>query len=196
MLNESAYTRCFFGQCRVNAFCPHSLRCFVCDAPHSCETLCQFSMGDGELVAEWIEQLKPYYLLIDFDRTLCSTKRGSSPLSKHQSSVVHTIDAELMDILINQQLYKEAHVVTRNSHKADIEEFLRMNGLVYLSNNVHVVPKKKSKGSYIKETFYAGSNLVDKISLYLDDDVRELVSDPFLQEDKRIYRVLFVRGTK
>jgi len=197
IFKESNHTKCFFGQCRVDAFCPHSQRCFVCDAPHSCENLCRLSMGDGELVAEWIERLKPHYLLIDFDRTLCSTKRGASPLSK-QSSVAHTIDADLKEILINQQLYGEAFIVTRNSHKADIEEFLRMSGLVNLSNNVHVVPKKRSKGFFIKEQFYCDpdSDPANKICLYLDDDIRELVGDPFLKEDKRIHRVLFVRGTK
>jgi hypothetical protein len=128
-------------------------------------------------------------------------------------------------------------VVTRNSHRDDIERFLAQEGLGGM--RVHVVPKKMPKGKYIldhivnpaKATSSAaatvsaataatgsstpssptseatntlmGSNHDHTSSggeceqvtcLFVDDDVRELVSDAWLREDPGVHRVLFVRA--
>jgi hypothetical protein len=50
-----------------------------------------------------------------------------------------------------------AHVVTRNSHKEDIEKFLKLQGLPDVV--VHVVPKKEAKGAFIQRTFFAGTRV-------------------------------------
>ena len=57
--------------------------------------------------------------------------------------------------------HTSAHVVTRNSHQAEITEFLRTQGLPNIT--VRVVPKKMSKGEFLKRTFFdqvqaSGSN--------------------------------------
>ena len=231
--------KCKLGQ---SVYCRHSNKCFVCDAPHSCESGCRLSRGDGEVATAMTELLKPALLLLDFDRTLATTKSGASPMpapGKAQKGAGHSIDLELKAAVAAQPA-GTTHIITRNSHKAEIETFLRLNGMSNLAENVHVVPKKKTKGSFIRETFYAsehastcgvdaggGSNTgtestgkevgdytsaeatVTKLNgtapasngasrtktcLYIDDDIRELVADPWLRNDPRIHRLLFVRA--
>ena len=97
-------------------------------------------------------------------------------------------------------------IVTRNSHGKEIREFLILNGMSDLAECVLVVPKKKSKGSFIWESFYANGddngdgnndgcgNRRSKTCLVIDDDIRELVGEDWLREDLRVHRLLFVRG--
>lgn len=184
----SGSARCIF-ECKLaeQAWCPHSTRCFVCDAPHSCEIECRLGRGDGESVCAAVKALQPEVLCLDFDKTLCTTRNGGTPLPK-SGRVKHTIDSELKAAAL---LHPFAHVITRNSHKADIEAFLRQEGLAEMA--VHVVPKKMPKGQYIHDTFYSSDRAVGAC-LFVDDDIRELVLDPWLRTDQRIHRIHFVRA--
>merc|ERR1711879_940235 len=89
---ESAFRsegRCPFGDsCGVGSFCLHERRCVVCDQ-WSCEP-CRLLRGDGEDVWQLVAQLQPAVVFLDFDRTLCTTKRGASPLQGN-----HSVDADL-----------------------------------------------------------------------------------------------------
>ena len=198
---QSDNTKCFFVGCKAGAeaYCPHFRRCFVCDAPHSCDELCRLSRGNGEVATALVETIRPKLLLVDFDRTLASTKSGASPLPKRTSvrhakeGYSHSIDSELRAAVIAQQAYGESHVVTRNSHKPEIEEFLRMHGLQELAKNIHVVPKKVSKGTYIRETFSNSENDPASI-IFVDDDIRELSIDTWLRTSPHVHRILFVRA--
>lgn len=191
--NKANRSECLFEDCQFGdkAFCSHFQRCFVCDAPHSCDKFCQLSRGDGEVALGMVETIRPNLLLLDFDRTLATTKSGASPLPK--SGHKHSIDEELKNAVIAQQAFGKSHVVTRNSNKADIQEFLLQHGLDGLAQNVHVVPKKKTKGFYIRETFYTDMPEQDTVCIFIDDSLPELVKDPWLRSTKAIHRLLFVR---
>jgi len=213
--NDRIQKQCIFPDCKLGptAFCYHSGRCFVCDAPHSCEKLCRLSRGGGEEALSLVETIRPKLLLLDFDRTLASTKAGASPLpnKNFQNRVSkgrikdcrgHSIDVNLKSAVFAQQTFGSSHVITRNSHKSDIQEFLRMHKMFELANNVNIIPKKKSKGSFIREKFYgdqycqknldlAGTN---KTCLFIDDDIRELTCDDWLCNDANVHRFLFARG--
>uniref|UniRef100_A0A7S0GIP6 Uncharacterized protein n=1 Tax=Proboscia inermis TaxID=420281 RepID=A0A7S0GIP6_9STRA len=197
--NESSNVVCLFKDCKggTKSYCPHFHRCFICDAPHSCEKLCRLSRGNGEHCIALVDAIRPNFLLLDFDRTLASTKSGGSPLPKKtarsriKEDYMHSIDSELKIAVFAQQAFGESHVVTRNSHKKEIEDFLRMHGLSDLAANVHVVPKKMAKGAFIRENFLASQ---DKNCIFVDDDIRELSNDPWLWSSKQVHRLLFVRA--
>ena len=192
-------TECFFVDCKAgpDAFCPHFSRCFVCDAPHSCD-LCRLTRGDGEVASALVETIQPKALFLDFDRTLASTKSGASPLppkkkGRHtKEGYSHSIDPELKLAVLAQQAFGESYVITRNSHKTEIETFLRMHSLPELANNVHVVKKKMPKGEYIREIFSCSEEVGP--FLFIDDDIRELSNDTWLRTSPNIYRLLFVRA--
>mmetsp|Transcript_6674 Transcript_6674/g.9575 ORF Transcript_6674/g.9575 Transcript_6674/m.9575 type:complete len:704 (+) Transcript_6674:89-2200(+) len=198
--DESVENKCLFDGCKLSeeAFCPHFRRCFVCDSPHSCEE-CRLYRGDGESAIELVSVLQPRILLLDFDRTLCSTKSGASPLPQNKSKSKHsrhqhTIDSDLKVAVAAHRTYGSSHVITRNSHKRDIEEFLIQHDLKDLASNVHVVPKKMSKGSYIKDNFFTGDNSDASSCIFIDDDIRELVRDNWLKSCEQVHRLLFVRA--
>uniref|UniRef100_A0A7S1BDJ7 Uncharacterized protein n=1 Tax=Corethron hystrix TaxID=216773 RepID=A0A7S1BDJ7_9STRA len=197
--DESDGSSCLFVGCKAGpeAYCTHDRRCFICDAPHSCNQ-CRLSMGNGEIVTAMVETIRPKVLLLDFDRTLCSTKAGSSPLpkssSKHQSKegYSHSIDSELKMAVMAQQGHGKSHVITRNSHKVQIETFLEKHGLQDLAQNVHVVPKKVKKGAYILDTFSENAAGGDSF-IFVDDDIKELCADPWLRSYPNMHRLLFRR---
>ena len=103
-------------RCPSAAFCPHSLRCIACER-WSCE-LCGVVCGDGEDVVAAVECTDPHVVFIDFDRTLCTTKSGSSPLRGS-----HSLDRELWGLVRGGRW--DVRVVTRNSHVDDIKTFMR-----------------------------------------------------------------------
>ena len=103
-------------RCPSAAFCPHSLRCIACER-WSCE-LCGVVCGDGEDVMATVECTDPHVVFIDFDRTLCTTKSGSSPLRGS-----HSLDRELWGLVRGGRW--DVRVVTRNSHVDDIKTFMR-----------------------------------------------------------------------
>ena len=136
--------RCPFGaggrhaaRCSPHAWCPHDLRCLVCDS-WSCAR-CRFHQGDGSDVAALVGTLRPAALFLDFDRTLCSTK-GGSPLKGN-----HSIDDELLGLC--SQMEGRVHVVTRNAHVDDIARFLAERGLPSLP--VHRVKRPASKADVV-----------------------------------------------
>eukprot|EP00041_Stephanoeca_diplocostata_P011924 m.198083 g.198083 ORF g.198083 m.198083 type:complete len:444 (+) comp18733_c0_seq1:1618-2949(+) len=198
--------QCKYGD--KGAYCNHAKRCFTCDSPHTCNE-CRLACGDGEMVADLVKTLQPQLLLFDFDRTLASTKSGASPLPPPGSSkpITHTVDQDLKSAALWSEGEHEVHVVTRNSHKAAIQQFLTLNGLGHVE--VHVVPKKMRKGQYIKETFFHANDTDEQISpkdgsdehdtinvrpcIFVDDDIKELVADQWLRESSNIHRVLFLR---
>jgi hypothetical protein len=68
---------------------------------------CGFFFGDGEDVQCLVERLSPAAIYLDFDRTLCTTKGGGSPLVGN-----HSLDPGLASVL---SVYADrAVVVTRN----------------------------------------------------------------------------------
>ena len=103
-------------RCPSAAFCPHSLRCIACER-WSCE-LCGVVCGDGEDVVATVECTDAHVVFIDFDRTLCTTKSGSSPLRGS-----HSLDRELWGLVRGGRW--DVRVVTRNSHVDDIKTFMR-----------------------------------------------------------------------
>eukprot|EP00040_Diaphanoeca_grandis_P029821 m.175417 g.175417 ORF g.175417 m.175417 type:complete len:648 (+) comp31818_c0_seq1:216-2159(+) len=162
------------GCAKKRSFCPHDSQCFVCDQ-WSCSK-CQLLRGDGEDVAAMVENFRPYVVCLDFDRTVASTKGGANPL---QGS--HTVDPTLLLLR-----HPNVHIVTRNSHKEQIKEFLAREGFVV--QGIHSVKQEnRSKADAIFELLPEG-----KQAIFVDDDIKELC-DPRL-EHPRICRVLFVRG--
>ena len=183
---------CKGGKMNFSTFCLHANRCFYCDVPHSCE-ICRLFRGGGDLAIELVDSIQPGLLLLDFDRTFCSTKSGASPMpkgKKFQEGFQHSIDHNLR-ILVTSHA-ESAHIVTRNSHLQEIKEFLLKHDLPELANRVHIIPKKVSKGSYIKENF--SDELKSHSCLFIDDDLRELTNDPWMCTQKNIHRLLFVRS--
>ena len=170
-------------------------------------------------------KLRPDLLLLDFDRTLATTKAGASPMQNGAQGTTKTaVDPELKAAIVGQPP-GGAHVVTRNSHKVEIEQFLLLRGIEGME--VHVVPKNETKGAFIQRTFFyntpsakrgaAGAAAMGdardvsssssscsstgstgatepRSCLFVDDDIRELVSDPWLCTDARVHRLLFVRA--
>ena len=157
-----------------HAFCPHQSKCAVCDGGFLPCPLCKLARGDGERCAEICSELSPSpprCVFVDFDRTLCSTKGGRSPLLG-----LHTVDAELAKLAAALPV----HVVTRNPHGAEIESFLAARGVPV--EGVHVVPKRTSKADVMVQllpdlltTMAPPPPLPPPvIAVFIDDDVREL----------------------
>lgn len=171
-------------RCRPSSFCPHAGKCFVCDG-WSCD-VCRLVRGAGDDVVELVSRLNPSVIFLDFDRTLCSTKHGGSPLTGN-----HSIDPDLAAVASS---HPNVHVVTRNSHGAEIRSFLSARGLEVAG--VHVVGKKCGT---CKADVMLGSSSVagllgdGDIGLFVDDDVNEH-ADPRVCSEPRLHRVLFVRG--
>ena len=82
------------------------------------------------------EEERKLTLFFDFDQTWCSTKAGGSPLQGK-----HSLDDDLTDLATQHTMY----VVTRNSHKAEIEQFLQAKGV--RCEGVLVARKGKSKAA-------------------------------------------------
>eukprot|EP00964_Phaeocystis_antarctica_P051973 scaffold30379_cov40-Phaeocystis_antarctica.AAC.1 len=134
------------GRAAAHAFCRHQQRCAVCDGGFAPCRQCRLAQGDGEAVATLCAELQEERrsqggdgrptLFLDFDRTLCTTKSGGSPLQGR-----HALDSELAALAAQLETY----VVTRNSHEADIKTFLAARGV--LVAGVCVVPRRTSKAA-------------------------------------------------
>ncbi|CAK9010297.1 unnamed protein product [Durusdinium trenchii] len=193
---------CPYGGDRcLRSFCPHEHRCVVCEQ-WSCEQ-CQLLRGDGEDVWQLVNQRPVNLLFLDFDRTLCTTKAGGSPL---QGS--HRLDTDLATVC---RMNLKVLIVTRSSRSEDIVVFLRRHGIRaqigseglqevdHCQGNVQVVSVKRegfpSKAAAILaayDTDAAGRGG----ALFVDDDIKEL-TDPELGElvqEGRLLRLLFVRS--
>ena len=190
---NSNSSECIFSDCKYKtmAFCPHAQKCFSCDAPHTCDKLCRLSRGNGESAIGMVESIRPDFLLIDFDRTLASTKSGATPFPKNGTR--HTIDTDLKSaVMIQHGMEGKSFIVTRNSHKDEIREFLIQHEMEELANNVLVCPKKMTKGRFICEQFFSDEQ--NRSCIFIDDDIRELCKDQWLRDNESIHRLLFVRG--
>jgi len=134
--------------------------------------------SDGGVVAD--SKLTAFF---DFDRTLCTTKSGGSPLQGR-----HSLDTELAAVAAALPTY----VVTRNSHAAEIATFLAQRGVRIAG--VKVVPKKESKASAMLALC---PELADPDAglraVFVDDDVFECI-DPAVAALPGLLRVLFRRG--
>jgi hypothetical protein len=186
-------------------FCPHQGKCVVCDGGFAPCSQCRLAHGDGETVAaicsEWqCGKVKPT-LMCDFDRSLCSTKAGGSPLQG-----THSVDVELANLASQYTM----HVVTRNSHKDEISTFLAARAVPVKS--VACVPKGESKAAAMRELMpglehgleqsgrehgtehTGGAEPAPVRAVFVDDGVRECC-DESVAALPGVYRVLFRRGT-
>jgi len=180
--------RCPYNdKCGVRSFCPHERRCIVCEQ-WSCDK-CRLLRGDGEDVWQLVGSMQPAAIFLDFDRTLCTTKRGNSPLQGN-----HSVDPDLAAVCTG---YGHVQIVTRSSQKEDIEAFLSTRDVPVLA--VHCVKRlgAKNKAAIIASELVALQQSGDeRAGIFVDDDIREL-TDPDLQQlvdEGRLQRLLFVRA--
>ncbi|CAL1142046.1 unnamed protein product [Cladocopium goreaui] len=199
--NVRSEGRCPYGgdRCGSRSFCPHEKRCIVCEQ-WSCEQ-CQLLRGDGEDVWQLVVQRQPSLVFLDFDRTLCTTKAGASPLQG-----MHSLDADLVTVC---RTHSSVLIVTRSSRSEDIVVFLKRHGIHAgtgpdgpdkssakgLQGNVWVRSVKRegldSKAAVILEAMDK-----EKTGLFVDDDIKEL-TDAALRElvaQRQLLRLLFVRS--
>ena len=170
-------------RCGRTSFCRHERRCFVCEQ-WSCEQ-CRILRGDGEDVWQVVQRLSPAAVFLDFDRTLCSTRRGGSPLDGN-----HTVDPDLASVCASHPFVK---VVTRSSRKDDIETFLNSKGVRIAGVRSLKLENFQSKSEVIREEL---DEMPDSVGLFVDDDIRELTDASLVQlvNEGRLHRVLFVRA--
>lgn len=169
-----------------HAFCIHQRKCVCCDGASfvPCEP-CRMAQGDGEMVTALAALYSPEAVFLDFDRTLCTTKSGGSPLQG-----VHALDGELAA----QAAARPTYVVTRNRHVDEIRTFLGAKGM-QVAGITHV-RKGVSKAAAMLELLPSleRSPACGGIrAIFADDDVRE-VSDPAVAALPSLLRVLFRRG--
>jgi len=182
--------RCPYGKnCGTRTFCPHGRCCVVCEG-WSCEA-CHLLRGDSEDVWHLVGQLRPVVIFMDFDRTLATTKSGTSPL---QGS--HSVDPELAAVCSS---HDHVQIVTRSSQKEDIETFLAQKAVHVAKVRSLRREGKQKKSEVILEVL----SQVDSsnggsagVGLFIDDDIKEL-TDPGMQglvDAGRLERFLLVRG--
>ena len=187
---------------------------------------CRVERGDGEAAAERADLLQsrtntggggasgggaggagasPPLLFLDFDRTLCSTRSGASPL---KGKGVHALDPALRSLIASRAA--QCHIVTRNSNVDDIATFLARQGLPPLGG-LHHVGKGKPKTDTILSIINDGactdadadvvpvgaragvsSDSAQCKHLFVDDDVRELLDDRLPASG--VYRILMCRA--
>ena len=203
----------FRGACGARSFCIHARRCLVCEE-YSCESAgCRLVRGDGEAVAHLVARLASCslrLLLVDFDRTLCSTRNGADPLKGAQS-----MDAELLSAASTAGI--RTHVITRNPNKASIERFIAARGLE--DAPVHCVGGggRAAKAAVVCELVRAqmaseagcgskvassaagagvGSPSSSIVALFVDDDAAEhlAVGEAAAELDLPVLRMLFTRA--
>lgn len=156
-------------------WCSHLGVCLACDENVEGCLHCMFMKGDGENVLEIVQRYSAFleHVFVDFDGTLSSTKKGENPLGSGKSlskpekrSQKHSVDPFLRELCYetnynNQGSKINVQIVTRNTHKANIELFLDSEGC----NNatmlpVHVVGRR------------LGSDKVGIIQSILDKDTK------------------------
>lgn len=180
--------------------CAHALQCFVCDA-WSCE-LCEVATCDAQEALQSARDERTDVLLLDFDRTLCSTRSGVSPLSGGGSSRRDRDASTKQEHRLCPHLAQAArehgnvHVVTRNAHVDDIRVFLDQHGLQHV--RVHNLKRagKTSKAQVIKGLLEAGQH-----ALFVDDSPQEALANDLveLQREVRLLggalRIVLLRAT-
>lgn len=188
--------------CRPGFFCPHRRACLACERA-ACDA-CGVARGDAEDVAQLVETTQAFCVFLDFDRTMCATKAGASPLPVNFRDLPEdaleiaagrrAADATLLALA---RSHARAYVVTRNSHVEAIETYLRIHGVA--RPNVRRVMPGESKGPTIaraleEEIRRAGADVdVDAPSVFVDDDVRELLREDVRAMRGRLTCVVFTR---
>ncbi|CAJ1363666.1 unnamed protein product [Effrenium voratum] len=202
-----AQGRCPYGgeRCGSRSFCPHDNRCVVCEQ-WSCER-CKLLRGDGEDVWQLVMQRQPSFVFLDFDRTLCTTKAGASPLQG-----THSLDSDLVTVCCQ---HRKVLIVTRSPRSEDICVFLRQHGVRArllnrdeiqfdhqadaggLRGDVWVRSVKRegfdSKAAVILKEMEAEA---EATGIFADDDIKELTDEALrgLVDGGRLLRLLFVRS--
>lgn len=187
------------SECEPRFFCPHARACLRCERV-SCER-CGVVRGDGDDVISLVESLDAECVFLDFDRTICATKAGASPLPKNfreldfealaRAAERFAADAELVGLL---RSHDGCFIVTRNSNVEAIEYYLRARGVS--DPKVHRALKGESKASVIERLLT--SRLATsgegrrRASVFADDDVRELVRED-VRALENVHCVLFTR---
>jgi len=138
---------------------------------------------------------------LDFDRTICTTKNGSSPLHGR-----HSIDSDLLTLLTS---FENVKIVTRNPHEEDIKTFLKRKGVpptvpVYCvkqqakKSKAFVIQKFSScKVQDVAESSAAEPQGIHHIHgkcaevIFVDDDIEELIDPEVVDLD--IIRFLYRR---
>ena len=202
--------------CPQSAWCPHHKRCLSCEVLtfQGC-SVCGIIRGDGEDVVSMVETKDltgNYVVFLDFDRTLCATKVGSSPIVKSKSETDDQTektfaehDTHLLSIILS---HSQTHVVTRNRHVDDIISFLAHHGVRDADRKVHHVGKGESKARVMVDVLgkntgknksaYHTSSGVQTIShtnpsaVFVDDSIAELL-DEEVAAIPGLQRVLFSR---
>ena len=176
---------------------------------------CGVTRGDGEDVAALVESFDMLCVFLDFDRTLCATKQGASPVRRTterkeaEASLPFPyaeFDAALMSVATS---HRETHVVTRNRHVDDIAAFLAHHGVRDAKRKVHNVARGESKAGAIIDVMRAAKcALAEKAkadssreaeehlrfasAVFVDDSIAELV-DEEVAAIPGLTRVLFSR---
>jgi len=185
--------------CPPSAWCPHRRRCLACEALFfsGCAS-CGVTRGDGEDVALMVESAPSPLLCVflDFDRTLCATKRGASPRLAGSPPRFVEFDKELMSVATS---HGETHVVTRNRHVADIAAFLAHHGVRDAASKVHSVSPGESKAGAMRAAMASAAargekteNRAEAEAVFVDDSIAELM-DEEVAAIPGLTRVLFSR---
>jgi hypothetical protein len=164
-----------------------------------------------------VESFDHLCVFLDFDRTLCATKQGASPVrrttERKEGELLSVpfpffaeFDAALMSVATS---HRETHVVTRNRHVDDIAAFLAHHGVRDAKRKVHNVARGESKAGAIIDVMRAAKcaraekakadssreaeeHLRFASAVFVDDSIAELV-DEEVAAIPGLTRVLFSR---
>lgn len=181
--------------------CTHSNRCFACDDWSCIE--CRLERGDGDDVTRLAAQLGGDCLvLLDFDRTLCSTRAGADPCPPPRNAATNSAqrdgrkqpaaDEALLELCTARQGFGTVFIVTRNSHEASIRTFLDQRGLDRVTVR-SVKNEKTSKAQVIADLLHSAGE--GSTAVFADDDLDELLPEKLerLAKQGRLHRVLFTQ---
>ena len=140
------------------------------------------SAGSSEATGRNVSRLRkiliPDLTYLDWDRTVCTTRSGASPLKG-----THAVDPDLLSMICSRPK-GSVHIVTRNSYRDDIKTFMARAGLPD-DIPVHTVKKHQSKAEVILE----GN---EGTILFVDDSVAEHMDERLMRSG--VFRVLFGRA--
>lgn len=178
--------RCPYERDNPAHICPHTRKCFSCQMI-SCKE-CGLVRGDGPMVRNLIQQIKPDFVFLDFDQTLCSTKSGLQPIPGK-----HGLNPELFEILTT---HPSVHIITRQNirHKTFLENFIRVHfdgqGVKATKVNLSVYCLGQSKPKLTKADIMDSLMTSEQTAVFVDDTVREHLH-PGVSKYKNMHRILF-----
>eukprot|EP00873_Tetraselmis_striata_P029932 jgi/Tetstr1/450196/TSEL_037235.t2 len=169
-------------------------KCRVCNAKYaslwihrgicvSCDE-CGMFYADGDDVQCLVDRFQPVAIYLDFDRTLCTTRGGGSPLIGN-----HSLDPGLTSVLSCAP--ETATVVTRNSYREDIKKFMEMKGMG--KAKIFTTKKHQSKADAMLDPAVLQPG---QCILFVDDTIAELIDPRLTSKYHRgqLKRVLFSRA--